>query len=115
MSLPGVQSLWTGAPPAAIHPPSWSAAGLSARCFQGGGNAALILGRPLGSLAQTSRNAWVAQLVEQRTENPRVAGSIPAPGTRTPSRAFRYNLKIIDFQRRDVQHRPTLLVHSHGV
>ena len=25
--------------------------------------------------------AWVAQLVEQRIENPRVAGSIPAPGT----------------------------------
>ena len=24
---------------------------------------------------------WVAQLVEQRTENPRVAGSIPAPAT----------------------------------
>src|ERR1700687_2455546 len=24
-------------------------------------------------------NGWVAQLVEQRTENPRVAGSIPAP------------------------------------
>src|SRR5262245_51515306 len=26
-------------------------------------------------------NGWVAQLVEQRTENPRVAGSIPAPAT----------------------------------
>ena len=25
--------------------------------------------------------AWVAQLVEQRIENPCVAGSIPAPGT----------------------------------
>jgi len=25
--------------------------------------------------------AWIAQLVEQRIENPRVAGSIPAPGT----------------------------------
>ncbi len=25
--------------------------------------------------------AWVAQLVEQRTENPRVGGSIPSPGT----------------------------------
>ena len=24
---------------------------------------------------------WIAQLVEQRTENPRVAGSIPAPAT----------------------------------
>jgi hypothetical protein len=33
--------------------------------------------------------AWVAQLVEQRTENPRVGGSNPPPGTiplRTPSR-----------------------------
>ena len=27
-------------------------------------------------------NAQIAQLVEQRTENPRVAGSIPALGTR---------------------------------
>lgn len=27
------------------------------------------------------QNATVAQLVEQRTENPRVAGSIPARGT----------------------------------
>ncbi len=26
-------------------------------------------------------NAWLAQLVEQRTENPRVSGSIPEPGT----------------------------------
>ena len=26
--------------------------------------------------------AWVAQQVEQRTENPRVGGSIPSPGTR---------------------------------
>ena len=25
--------------------------------------------------------AWLAQQVEQGTENPRVAGSIPAPGT----------------------------------
>ena len=25
--------------------------------------------------------AWVAQLVEQRIENPRVGGSIPPPGT----------------------------------
>jgi hypothetical protein len=27
------------------------------------------------------RSGWIAQLVEQRTENPRVAGSIPAPAT----------------------------------
>ena len=26
-------------------------------------------------------NGWVAQLVEQRTENPRVRGSIPFPAT----------------------------------
>ncbi len=27
------------------------------------------------------QRGWVAQLVEQRIENPRVAGSIPAPAT----------------------------------
>ena len=33
---------------------------------------------------QTSRNdGWVAQLVEQRIENPRVGGSIPPPATKT--------------------------------
>ncbi len=33
---------------------------------------------------QTSRNdGWVAQLVEQRIENPRVGGSIPPPATST--------------------------------
>ena len=31
------------------------------------------------------RNAWIAQLVEQGTENPRVPGSIPGPGTSTSS------------------------------
>ena len=30
----------------------------------------------------TIRSGWVAQLVEQWTENPRVAGSIPAPARR---------------------------------
>ena len=31
---------------------------------------------------QKSRNdGWVAQLVEQRIENPRVTGSIPVPAT----------------------------------
>ena len=31
---------------------------------------------------QASRNdGWVAQLVEQRIENPRVGGSIPPPAT----------------------------------
>ena|GEM_PF-4035868 len=29
----------------------------------------------------SNRYGWIAQLVEQRTENPRVAGSIPAPAT----------------------------------
>ena len=28
------------------------------------------------------KKAWLAQLVEQRTENPRVSGSIPEPGTK---------------------------------
>ena len=42
---------------------------------------------------QTSRNnGWVAQLVEQRIENPRVGGSIPPPATTyqrlTAMRAF---------------------------
>jgi hypothetical protein len=46
-----------------------------------------------------ARLAWVAQLVEQRIENPRVAGSIPAPGTSTPSGHFRYHPKIVGFQR----------------
>jgi hypothetical protein len=30
---------------------------------------------------RASVSGWVAQLVEQRTENPRVAGSIPAPAS----------------------------------
>jgi hypothetical protein len=34
----------------------------------------------------TSKHAQIAQLVEQRIENPRVAGSIPALGTITPLR-----------------------------
>ena len=33
--------------------------------------------------------AWIAQSVEQRTENPCVAGSIPAPGTITSSEELR--------------------------
>ena len=32
-------------------------------------------------LTKVSLNAFLAQLVEQWTENPRVAGSIPAEGT----------------------------------
>ena len=34
-----------------------------------------------GSNSDTLIDAQIAQLVEQRTENPRVAGSIPALGT----------------------------------
>jgi hypothetical protein len=35
---------------------------------------------------------WIAQLVEQRTENPRVGGSIPPPATtfKNPNRAVLY-------------------------
>jgi hypothetical protein len=32
-------------------------------------------------LPQAGRDGWVAQLAEQRTENPRVGGSIPPPAT----------------------------------
>gem|GEM_PF-2324689 len=31
---------------------------------------------------------WIAQLVEQRTENPRVPGSIPGPATSLLNQAF---------------------------
>src|SRR3954452_4169721 len=34
------------------------------------------------------RQGWVAQLVEQRTENPRVGGSIPPPATSEKSPKF---------------------------
>ena len=44
-------------------------------------NGALIYGR--GSRA--GGQAWVAQLVEQRIENPRVGGSNPPPGTISPT------------------------------
>ena len=47
-------------------------------------------------------------MVEQRIENPRVAGSIPAPGTITPSEGIRRNPQIVVFQRlpsNDVQGR----------
>ena len=37
----------------------------------------------LAHLPQPSPEARVAQLVEQRTENPCVGGSIPPPGTTT--------------------------------
>ena len=38
-------------------------------------------GRHLPSISFASAYAFVAQLVEQRTENPRVVGSIPTEGT----------------------------------
>jgi hypothetical protein len=42
---------------------------------------------------QTSRNdGWVAQLVEQRIENPRVGGSIPPPATTIKSSSRRRGL-----------------------
>ncbi len=47
---------WTAAPKATIH-------------------------RPSGAKARDILDAQIAQLVEQRIENPRVAGSIPALGT----------------------------------
>ena len=37
-----------------------------------------------GSPRTTRKHAQIAQLVEQRIENPRVAGSIPALGTTLP-------------------------------
>ena len=37
------------------------------------------------------RDAQVAQLVEQRTENPRVGGSIPPLGTTFPSEFVRFS------------------------
>ena len=40
-----------------------------------------LLGKILTLSVQTDKIAQIAQLVEQRTENPRVAGSIPALGT----------------------------------
>jgi hypothetical protein len=37
--------------------------------------------RPLIVAVVALRFGWVAQLAEQRTENPRVGGSIPPPAT----------------------------------
>ncbi len=39
-----------------------------------------IVGTPRGDAIDVGRG-WVAQLAEQRTENPRVGGSIPPPAT----------------------------------
>ena len=38
--------------------------------------------------------AGVAQSVEQRTENPRVGGSIPSPGTRNIFKTLLFSVKI---------------------
>ena len=38
-----------------------------------------------------ARDAFVAQLVEQRTENPRVVGSIPTGGTKLYHRLARHD------------------------
>ena len=44
------------------------------------------------------RRGWVAQLVEQWTENPRVGGSIPPPATSsTPTLTLPDGLSIKDF------------------
>jgi hypothetical protein len=40
---------------------------------------ALQLKTRIVSLRATADDGWVAQLAEQRTENPRVGGSIPPP------------------------------------
>ena len=49
--------------------------------FRPGRKKYLHFGGSCGRIATLFRNASVAQLVEQGTENPRVAGSIPAGGT----------------------------------
>ena len=51
--------------------------------------------------SRTDRHGFIAQSVEQRTENPCVAGSIPAEATRTYSRTtsivrFLLNYDIIN-------------------
>ena len=51
-------------------------------CHAGGRRFEPVLGRQ-GILPVSLKIASVAQLVEQRTENPRVVGSIPTGGTKT--------------------------------
>jgi hypothetical protein len=51
------------------------------------GAADVSRGDPLGS-----NGAQIAQLVEQRIENPRVGGSIPSLGTTFQKNMFRINL-----------------------
>ena len=41
----------------------------------------MVLGSLGGRSAVPKIIGWIAQLVEQRTENPRVGGSIPSPAT----------------------------------
>ena len=45
------------------------------------------MGILITAVNDSAYSGWVAQLVEQRTENPRVRGSIPFPATRTFSRS----------------------------
>ena len=40
-------------------------------------------------------SGWIAQLVEQRTENPRVGGSIPSPASFLPIRTASKPLDLI--------------------
>ena len=50
-------------------------------CHAGGRRFEPVLGRHFSNGCSGIRYASVAQLVEQRTENPRVVGSIPTGGT----------------------------------
>ena len=47
-------------------------------------------------------NARVAQLVEQRTENPRVGGSIPSPSTIQKPWKFSEAFCLLNFEINDV-------------
>ena len=55
-------------------------------CHAGGRRFESVRGRHKASVQSfgSARHASVAQLVEQRTENPRVVGSIPTGGTTVP-------------------------------
>ena len=62
----------------------WKLVGLITRRSQVQILSPLFIGRFLSTIRRSSkmiRNAQIAQLVEQRTENPRVVGSIPTLGT----------------------------------
>jgi hypothetical protein len=67
-------------------------------------NTVLYLSPPLQCRNGASIEGWIAQLVEQRTENPRVLGSIPSPATSVRFLEFTKNfsktLKGINFNRK---------------